>query len=158
MKILWPGHSGFRIGTAGAVLLPDPWLAGDPICPEGRRDAALAGGQAIPALGNADLISHATRCHPITGTGCTKGGTVTKNGARVTMVNASQSPPFDGPDGPVYAGAGAGFRIGGKGHVIYSSGDTEIIAQMAWMAERHAPDIGLPAAGGHCTMDRARAA
>jgi L-ascorbate metabolism protein UlaG (beta-lactamase superfamily) len=61
MKILWPGHSGFRIGTAGAVLLPDPWLAGDPICPEGRRDAALAGGQAIPALGNADLISHATR-------------------------------------------------------------------------------------------------
>jgi L-ascorbate metabolism protein UlaG (beta-lactamase superfamily) len=48
--------------------------------------------------------------------------------------------------------------IAGEGHVIYFSGDTDIMADMAWMAELHAPDIGILAAGGHFTMDMSRAA
>jgi L-ascorbate metabolism protein UlaG (beta-lactamase superfamily) len=74
------------------------------------------------------------------------------------MVNASHSSSLEGPDGPVYAGAEAGFMIAGEGHVIYYSGDTDIMADMAWMAELHAPDIGILAAGGHYTMDMERAA
>ena len=72
----------------------------------------------------------------------------------MTMVNASYSPSLEGSDAPV----DAGFMIAGEGHVIYSSGDTDIMADMAWLAELHAPDIGILAAGGHYTMDRARAA
>lgn len=180
MKIIWLGHSGFRIEIEGAVLLVDPWLAGNPMFPEARRDEALAGAthillshghgdhagnalalaqeRGIPVVGSADLIGYWTARHGISGTGFNKGGTVTLNGARVTMVNASHSSSLEGPDGPVYAGAEAGFMIAGEGHVIYYSGDTDIMADMAWMAELHAPDIGLLAAGGHYTMDMERAA
>ena len=180
MKIIWLGHSGFRIEIEGAVLLIDPWLAGNPMFPEDRRDEAVAGAThillshghgdhsgnalalaqelAIPVVGIADLISLWTRHHGIKGTGFNKGGTVDLNGAQVTMVNASHSSSLEGPDGPVYAGAEAGFMIAGEGHVIYYSGDTDIMADMAWMAELHAPDIGILAAGGHFTMDMARAA
>lgn len=182
MKIIWLGHSGFRIEIEQAVLLVDPWLVGNPMFPEDRRDEALAGAThillshghgdhagnalalalaqelAIPVVGIADLISFWTRHHGITGTGFNKGGTVTLNGARVTMVNASHSSSLEGPEGPVYAGAEAGFMIAGEGHVIYYSGDTDIMADMGWMAELHAPDIGILSAGGHFTMDMARAA
>lgn len=182
MKIIWLGHSGFRIEIEQAVLLVDPWLVGNPMFPEDRRDEALAGAThillshghgdhagnalalalaqelAIPVVGIADLISFWTRHHGITGTGFNKGGTVTLNGARVTMVNASHSSSLEGPEGPVYAGAEAGFMIAGEGHVVYYSGDTDIMADMGWMAELHAPDIGILSAGGHFTMDMARAA
>ena len=162
------------------MLLIDPWLAGNPLFPEDRRDEALAGAThillchghgdhagnalalaqelAIPVVRIADLISLWTRHHGIKGTGCNKGGPVDLNGAQVTMVNASHSSSLAGPDGPVYAGAEAGFMIAGEGHVIHYSGDTDIMADMAWMAELHAPDIGILAAGGHFTMDMARAA
>ena len=48
--------------------------------------------------------------------------------------------------------------IAGEGHTIYVSGDTDIMADMAWMGELHQPDIGILSAGGHFTMDMARAA
>ena len=48
--------------------------------------------------------------------------------------------------------------ISGEGHTIYLSGDTDIMADMAWMGDLHAPDIGILSCGGHYTMDMARAA
>jgi L-ascorbate metabolism protein UlaG (beta-lactamase superfamily) len=42
--------------------------------------------------------------------------------------------------------------------VIYVSGDTDIKADMGWMGDLHKTDIGILAAGGHYTMDMARAA
>ena len=41
---------------------------------------------------------------------------------------------------------------------IYVSGDTTIMADMSWMGEYHAPDIGILCAGGHYTMDMKAAA
>ena len=93
------------------------------------------------------------------GIGLNKGGTVDLGGARVTMVNASHSVVGGWPGwAPIYAGAEAGFMIAGEGHTIYVSGDTDIMADMAWMGELHNPDIGILSAGGHFTMDMARAA
>ena len=42
--------------------------------------------------------------------------------------------------------------------MIYLSGDTDIMADMEWMGDLHKPDIGILSAGGHFTMDMARAA
>ena len=112
----------------------------------------------IPVAGIYDLISHWEAAEGISGIGFNKGGTVDLGGAKVTMVAASHSSSLSGRDGPIYAGHEAGYMIAGDGHVIYVSGDTDIMADMGWMGEYHAPDIGILACGGHFTMDMKRAA
>lgn len=180
MKIIWLGHSGFRIEIEQAVLLIDPWLKGNPMFPQDRRDEALAGathillthghgdhaGEAaaiakatgLPLVGIYDLVSWYEAREAVKVLGFNKGGTVDLGGAKVTMVNACHSSSVAGPDGPVAAGSEAGFMIAGEGQTIYLSGDTDIMADMAWMGELHAPGIGILSAGGHFTMDMTRAA
>ena len=180
MQIIWLGHSGFRIEIEGAVLLVDPWLTGNPMFPAARRAEAIAGAThvllthghgdhsadsvaictelGVPLVGIYDLVSWLSAPSGIATVGFNKGGTVDLGGAQVTMVNACHSSTITGEAGPVAAGSEAGFMIAGEGHVIYVSGDTDIMADMAWMGELHAPDIGILCAGGHYTMDMARAA
>jgi L-ascorbate metabolism protein UlaG (beta-lactamase superfamily) len=180
MQITWLGHSGFRIEIEQAVLLIDPWLDGNPMFPADRRAEAVAGAThvllthahgdhagnaagiareaAVPVVGIYDLMSLLAAREGIEVIGYNKGGTVTLGGAKVTLVNASHSSSFGTPEGAVVAGSEAGFMISGEGQTIYVSGDTDIMADMAWMGELHAPTIGILSAGGHFTMDMARAA
>ena len=51
MRIIWLGHSGFRIEIAGQVLLVDPWLTGNPMFPADRRAEAITGATHI-------MVSH----------------------------------------------------------------------------------------------------
>lgn len=179
MQLTWLGHAGFRLQIENAVILIDPWLTGNPVFPADRRDEAIRGathillthghgdhtGDAlalakelkVPLVGIFDLIGHWEKTEKIEGIGFNKGGTVDLGGAKVTMVNASHSSSISGPDGPVYAGHESGYMIAGEGHVIYVSGDTDIMADMEWMGDLHKPDIGILCAGGHFTMDMARA-
>lgn len=180
MQITWLGHSGFRIEIEEAVLLVDPWLTGNPMFPAPRRAEALAGATHI-------LLTHAHGDHaadaaalsaetgaPVccihevsewldaqggTTIGFGKGGTISCGDARVTMVNASHSASIDFRQGGLLpAGSAAGFMIAAQGHVIYVSGDTDIMADMDWMGAYHQPDIGILSCGGHYTMDMDRAA
>jgi L-ascorbate metabolism protein UlaG (beta-lactamase superfamily) len=179
MNIIWLGHSGFRIEIGDQVLLVDPWFTGNPSFPADQRDAAIAGAThllvthghgdhsadaltlardlAIPAVGIYDLMSHWEATENIATVGFNKGGTVQLGTVAVTMVNAVHSSSIGTDHGPMYAGAEAGFMITGDGHTIYVSGDTDIMADMEWMGELHAPDIGILCAGGHFTMDMKRA-
>lgn len=180
MKITWLGHSGFRIEIEAAVLLVDPWLTGNPMFAPERRAEALAGathvvlthahsdhaGDAVaickelgvPLVGIYDLVSWFSEAEGVEGIGFNKGGTVDLGGAKLTMVNATHSSSVAGPHGPIYAGGEAGYMLAGEGHTIYITGDTDIMADMAWMGELHRPDIGILCAGGHFTMDMTRAA
>ncbi|MBP9185322.1 MAG: metal-dependent hydrolase [Fuscovulum sp.] len=180
MQITWLGHSGFRIEIEGATLLIDPWLSGNPMFPAARRAEALAGathvllthahgdhaGEAAALSGELGLpvaciheLSEWLNGQGAQTIGFGKGGTITLNGARVTMVNATHSASIDfGGKGLMPGGSAAGFMIAGEGHTIYVSGDTDIMADMAWMGELHAPDIGILSCGGHYTMDMERAA
>jgi L-ascorbate metabolism protein UlaG (beta-lactamase superfamily) len=180
MQIIWLGHSGFRIEIEGAVLLIDPWLTGNPMFPAERRAEAISGAThvllthghgdhsadavaickelSIPLVGIYDLTSWLESKNGIATIGFNKGGTVDLGGAKVTLVNASHSSTISTDSGPVAVGSEAGFMIAGSGHRIYVSGDTDIMADMQWMGELHAPDIGILAAGGHYTMDMERAA
>ncbi|RJE79522.1 metal-dependent hydrolase [Paracoccus sp. JM45] len=179
MKLIWLGHSGFRLETGDAVILIDPWITGNPAFPQDQRDQAIKGathillthghgdhsGDAlalardldIPIAGIYDLITYWEAEENITGIGFNKGGTVDLAGVQVTMVNACHSSSISGPNGPIYAGAEAGYMIAAEGHVIYLSGDTDIMADMDWMGDLHKPDIGILCAGGHFTMDMTRA-
>ncbi|EGJ20734.1 Beta-lactamase domain protein [Cereibacter sphaeroides WS8N] len=180
MKIAWLGHSGFRIAIEQAVLLVDPWLTGNPLFPADRREEALAGAthilithghgdhtgdtvaiakeRGLPVVGIYDLVTWLQEKEGIDGIGFNKGGTVTLGGARVTMVQATHSSSMPGEAGPIYTGTESGYMIAGEGHVIYLSGDTDIMADMGWMGEYHRPDVGILSAGGHFTMDMKRAA
>ncbi len=181
MNIIWLGHSGFRIEIEQAVLLIDPWLTGNPVFPAARRAEALDGathvllthghgdhaGEAasiaraggLPVACIHELSEWLNQQGGVETIGFGKGGTITLGGARVTMVNATHSASIDFGGGALLpAGSAAGFMISGEGHTIYVSGDTDIMADMGWMAELHKPDIGILSAGGHYTMDMARAA
>jgi len=172
MKITWLGHGSFRFAIADQVLLIDPWFTGNPVFPENRRDEAVAGATHILLThGHGDHASEAVSLGlPVAGmfelmnwceakgcktTGFNKGGTIRLGDVAVTMVNAQHS--STAPDGSP-AGSEAGFMIAGEGHRLYFSGDTDIMADMGWMGELHAPDIGILSAGGRYTMDMARAA
>jgi L-ascorbate metabolism protein UlaG (beta-lactamase superfamily) len=180
MKIIWLGHSGFRIETGEQVLLIDPWLRGNPSFDEAQFDAAVAGATHIlvshghgdhasgaaeiakatgaPVVGIYDWVTWITEAEGIEGVGFNKGGTVKLGEVAVTMVAASHSSSVTVDGKPMYSGAEAGFMIEAEGKTIYFMGDTDVMADMALFQELHAPQIGIVPVGGHFTMDVARAA
>lgn len=180
MRLLWLGHSGFRIEIADEVLLVDPWLAGNPMFDAARRAEAIAGathvlvshahgdhasdaveiatGLGIPVVGIYDLVTWWESRHGIAGIGFNKGGTVRLGEVAVTLVNAVHSSSSAGEHGPVYGGAESGFMIAGEGRTIYFSGDTDVTMDMELFEALHHPEIGILCAGGHFTMDMKRAA
>ena len=180
MKITWLGHSGFRIEIGDQVLLVDPWFTGNPVFPQDRRAEAIQGathillthghgdhsGDALavsreteaPLVGIYDLMSHWEATEGVSAIGFNKGGTVMLGDVAISMVAAAHSSSLGSDTGPVYAGAEAGFIVKGEGRTIYISGDTDIMADMGWIGEYYAPDIGILCAGGHFTMDMKAAA
>ncbi|MCR9088189.1 MAG: metal-dependent hydrolase [Rhodobacteraceae bacterium] len=179
MKITWFGHSGFRIEIGNQVLLLDPWLT-NPLFPEGKRAEAIAGATHIllthghfdhagdvvgltkecdvPLVGMFDIMSYWEASEGIQVVGFNKGGTVMLGDVAVTMVNAVHSSAIVTDHGPMYTGSEAGFVISHDGRTIYVSGDTDVMMDMELIQELHRPEIGILCAGGHFTMDMARAA
>lgn len=180
MKIIWLGHSSFRIEWGGQTLLIDPWLSGNPMLPEDQHKAATKGATrillthahsdhsadtldlarklSIPVVGQFDLMSHWAEHEGIETLGFNKGGTVDLDGVRVTMVHATHSSSFPGKDGPHVPGNECGYMIEHEGRTIYVSGDTDVMADMGVFQALHQPEIGILCAGGHFTMDMRRAA
>ncbi len=175
MNIIWLGHGSFRIETEGQVLLVDPWLTGNPVLPEDKHDAAISGAThillththfdhvvdvlplakklSVPVIGQYDLMGYWSEAEGIETVGFNKGGTVDLNGIKVSMVPASHSSTFSTPEGLRTGGSEVGFMIAAEGHVVYVSGDTDIMADMEWMGDYYKPDIGILSAGGYFTMD-----
>jgi len=180
MKITWMGHASFRMEIGNQVLLIDPWITGNPVFPEDSRDAAIAGATHIlithghgdhtadaltlsretgaPIVGIYDLMTFWSETQGVEVVGFNKGGTVMLGDVAVTMVNATHSSSLSTDHGPMYAGCESGFMIKGEGRTVYVSGDTDVMADMKIFNDLHQPEIGILAAGGHFTMDMARAA
>ncbi|WP_428926089.1 metal-dependent hydrolase [Marinibacterium sp. SX1] len=180
MKITWLGHGSFRIEIGGKVLLLDPWLTGNPVLAEDQHEAAVTGAThillthahfdhaadainlsrrlGVPVVGQFDLMGVWGETEGIETIGFNKGGTVDLGGVKVSMVLAQHSSTFTTPDGLKAAGSEVGYMIAGEGHVIYASGDTDIMADMDWFGDFYKPDIGILCAGGHFTMDMAKVA
>lgn len=174
MELTWLGHAGFRLEIGDQVLLIDPWLAGNPSFPDDRRADAIDGATAIllthghfdhtddiadiaretgaPILAMVELagiLGH----QGLETTGFNFGGTVMAGDVAVTMVPARHSSSITIAEKLVYAGDPAGFMIRHGGRTLYVSGDTDVMADMEWMADRYAPEIGILCCGGHFTMD-----
>lgn len=179
MRIIWLGHSGFRIESGETVLLVDPWLRGNPMFDEARFDEAVGGATHVlvshghgdhsanaveickatgaQLAGIYDWVSWVAEPAGVEGVGFNKGGAVRLGDFTVTMVAAAHSSSVTVDGAPVYAGAEAGYMIAAEGRTIYFMGDTDVMADMGLFEELHHPEIGIVPIGGHFTMDPARA-
>lgn len=180
MKLTWFGHSAFRVEAAGANILIDPFLSGNPSWGKGWEEAAdgvthvlLTHGHndhigdtlAIVKKTGAMLVANPEICDFLGKQGAEKlnmgnhGGTVDCGGFTTTFVNAAHSSSFSKQDGNVYLGNPHGLVLHfPDDKTLYHMGDTDIFSDMALINELHAPDIGLVPIGDRFTMGGAVAA
>jgi L-ascorbate metabolism protein UlaG (beta-lactamase superfamily) len=179
-QLTWLGHSAFKLETpTGKTLLIDPWVMGNPACPEPLKtvdalDAMLITHGHFDHIGDAVDLGKQTGCATVaifetahwlekkglTDTrGMNKGGTQEVADVMVTMVSADHSCGILDGDQIVYGGEAAGYVIElPDGFTIYHAGDTNVFGDMALIGELYRPDVALIPIGGHFTMGPREAA
>lgn len=172
--ITWLGHATFVVDSPGGQrMVFDPWLEGNPMCPERYHDLAdvhwiLVTHGHFDHMGSAEVLAKRTdatvvsnfeiasflETHGVTHTiGMNKGGTVDLGGARATMVAADHSSGISTEHGIIYGGEAAGYVVRlVNGLTLYHAGDTNVFSEMALIHELYAPDVVLLPIGGHFTM------
>ncbi|WEX11723.1 metal-dependent hydrolase [Chelativorans sp. AA-79] len=181
MKIIWYGHSAFRIEAGGAKILIDPFLSGNPTWNGGWEEPAEGITHLLLTHGHGDhvgdslailkktgamLVANAEICTYFGGKGVEKvnpgnhGGTVDCGGFTTTFVNALHSSSYFLDDGGnVYLGNPAGMVLHfPEDKTLYHMGDTDIFGDMALIQELHQPQIGIVPIGDRFTMGGAVAA
>jgi L-ascorbate metabolism protein UlaG (beta-lactamase superfamily) len=180
IKITWLGHATFRIETPqGKTVLIDPWVAGNPKCPEKEKHLAKVDvmlcthghgdhiGDAVEIAKKHDptVVGMPELCGWLAGkgvkrvSGMNKGGTQTVGDIKVTMVHAVHSSGIEDGDQMVYGGEACGYVVEfSNGVKIYHAGDTCVFGDMAIVREIYAPEICMLPIGDHYTMGPREAA
>ena len=179
-KITWLGHSTFAITLpSGKVVLLDPWLTGNPACPQAQKtpervDAMLISHGHSDHMG--DAVTLAKKFKPQIAcnyeiylwlaskgveniSAMNKGGTQRLGEIEVTMVDAKHSSGIEDDGKVVYAGEPAGFvvRLPG-GLTMYHAGDTAVFGDMKLIGELYEPELACLPIGDLFTMGPREAA
>jgi len=173
-KITWLGHSAFRLTTAeGKVLLIDPFLSGNPLCPEKEKkqprvDAILLSHAHGDHVG--DTLELAKQHKPAivcifelslwleskgaqNVVGMSKGGATKVAGCEVSLTHAFHSSSLQDGGKLVYAGEPAGIIVNLPGGlVLYHAGDTCVFGDMKLIAEIYRPEVACLPIGDFYTM------
>jgi L-ascorbate metabolism protein UlaG (beta-lactamase superfamily) len=179
VALTWLGHASFRVDSpGGARVYVDPWLEGNPRCPEPELEpercdvvavthahfdhvasAVELGRRFSPAL--VAMVELAAWLEKQgfpggSGGGMNKGGTAEVAGIRFTLVNAFHSSAT--PDG-TYAGEPAGIVMElENGFRLYHAGDTCVFGDMQLIGRIYRPDVAILPIGDHYTMGPREAA
>jgi L-ascorbate metabolism protein UlaG (beta-lactamase superfamily) len=179
IPLTWLGHAGFRLDSPGGKrIYVDPWLTGNPKCPEAEQKAervdliALTHGHGDhvgdtvalwqqfepPVIALVELRGWlASQGLPEDMTqAVNKGGTAHVDGIKITLTDANHSSSAE--DG-TYTGEPAGLVIELEdGFTIYFAGDTNVFGDMALIRRIYEPDVAVLPIGDHFTMGPREAA
>ena len=181
-ELTWLGHSAFRIDTPGGKrIYVDPFLNGNPRCPESELDPercdliALTHGH-DDHLGDTLALARRFECPVVAQVelrgwlavqglpedmtqAMNKGGTVDRDGIKLTLTHANHSSSVFADGGFQYAGESCGFVIEMEdGFKPYVSGDTNAFGDMSLIARIYSPDVAIIPIGDHFTMGPKEAA
>ena len=178
-SLTWLGHASFRIDSPGGKrIYVDPWLNGNPKCPENEREPervdliAITHGHMDHVGDTVDLAKRfvpeivaqvelkgwlGQQGAPVGDVpGPNKGGTVEAAGLRFTLVNAFHSSSSDAGD---YLGESCGIVLEAEnGTKLYFAGDTCVFGDMQLIGRIYAPDVAILPIGDHFTMGPKEAA
>jgi len=177
--LTWLGHAAFRLDTAsGKRIYVDPFLTGNPKCPESEQVPERADIIAV-THGHGDHVGDTVELSKTHGTTVValvelagwlgkhgvdesklrapnKGGTIDVDGVELTLTNAFHS--GSAPDGS-YVGEPSGIVIKTEdGKVVYFAGDTCVFGDMQLIGRIYEPDVAILPIGDHYTMGPREAA
>jgi len=180
LSFTWLGHSTFLFRSPGGKrILIDPWVAGNPACPEaskriGDLDLILISHGHSDHTGDAVSIARATGAHVIANyeiclwleakgiqntVPMGHGGTQTVGDIAITMVNAVHGSSVVEDGRVIYLGQAAGFVIRFEDALtVYFAGDTDLFGDMRLIGELYRPAIAFLPIGDRFTMGPAAAA
>lgn len=183
MKLTYLGHSAFRVDIAGASILIDPFLTGNPSFPAGLSVEEASDGvtHILLSHGHDDHVGDTVEIARRTGAqvsanfeicmwlqskgveainpmGC--GGQVDVGPFAVALTQAHHtSSSLSNGQPAIYLGQPNGLVIHAPGEAtLYHMGDTDIFGDMALINELHAPKVGLVPIGDRFTMGARSAA
>ncbi len=179
-KLTWLGHATFKITMpSGGVVLIDPWVMGNPVCPEAlkkfdRIDVILithghfdhiADAVALAKQHKPRVVAIYETCAWLESKGVTdtlpmnKGGTQRVGEIEVTMVQAVHSCGILDDGKILYGGEACGYVVRLPGGLrLYHAGDTTVFGDMKLIGELYAPDLACLPIGDLFTMSPREAA
>lgn len=180
IQLKYLGHGTFLVHSPkGKTILIDPWVQGNPGCPEADKklppvDLMLITHGHFDHIGDAVAIAQEHKpmifgiyetCAWLESKGVTnisgmnKGGTQAFGDVRVTMVFADHSCGIQDEGKIIYGGEAAGYVLRFEnGFTLYHSGDTNVFGDMALIAKLYKPQLVCLPIGDHYTMSPYEAA